>query len=122
MSETHIAYIGAESVRLADGRVFKGPACESDAARALLADGLQPDARLVFMRDGQPSLEGGVIAFAGRVWAGAAADPAFRKWRPARRQQAPATLGMKAVGGAVASAAGHPAGDGKAAHGAGGAA
>jgi len=122
MSEAFIPYIGAEAVQLPDGRVFKGPSCESDAARALLADGLAPDARLRFLRDGRPSLTGGVLAFAARIWAGAAADPASRKWRPYGRLHAPIALGMAAARGAVASAAGSPTGDEKSAHGAGGAA
>lgn len=67
MSEALIPYIGAEAVRLPDGRVFRGPSCESNAARALLASGLQPDARLIFMRDGRPSLMGNIVSFAGRV-------------------------------------------------------
>jgi hypothetical protein len=109
-------------VRLADGRVFKGPSCESDAARALLSDGLAPDTRLIFMRDGRPSLMGGVLAFAARVWAGAADDPAFRKWRPYRRQHAPSGLGMEAASGAMAMGCGNPTDDDEDASGAGGAA
>ena len=115
MSEALIAYIGAEAVQLPDGRVFKGPSCESDAARALLADGLAPDARLTFLRDGRPSLTGGVIAFAGRVWAGAADDPASRKWRPYRRQHAPSGLGVEATSGAIAMEGGIPSSNDKAA-------
>ena len=121
MSETRICYVAAEAVRLDDGRVFRGPSCESDAARALLADGLAPDARLTFLRDGRPSLTGGVLAFAARIWAGAAADPASRKWRPYRRQHAPSGLGMEAASGAMAMEGGTPTADDKAASGAGGA-
>ena len=121
MSETHISYVGAEVVMLADGRVFKGPSCESDAARALLADGLAPDAKLVFCRDGRPSLMGNIVTFAGRVWAGAAADPAFRKWRPYRRQHAPSGLGVEAASAATAMEGGTPTADTQAATGAGGA-
>jgi len=122
MSEAFIPYVGAEAVQLPDGRVFKGPSCESDAARALLADGLAPDARLTFLRDGRPSLTGGVIAFAGRVWAGAADDPASRKWRPYRRQHGPAALGVEAASGTMATECGNPTADDKAALAEGGAA
>ncbi len=111
MSEALIAYIGAEAVQLPDGRVFRGPSCESNAARALLASGLQPDARLIFMRDGRPSLMGNIVSFAGRVWAGAADDPASRKWRPYRRQRAPSGLGMEAASGAMAMEGGTPTAD-----------
>jgi hypothetical protein len=115
MSETFIVYIGAEAVQLPDGRVFKGPSCESDAARALLASGLQPDAKLIFLRDGRPSLMGNIVSFAARVWAGAADDPASRKWRPYRRQHAPSGLGVEATSGAIAMEGGIPSSNDKAA-------
>jgi len=89
MTDYLIDYSAAEAVRLPDGRIFRGPSCESNAARALLADGLPPDTRLVFCRDGQPSLRGGLTAFAARAWAGAEQDPAFRTWRPHPLQNAP---------------------------------
>jgi len=122
MIETHIDYIGAESVRLADGRVFRGPSCESAAARELLAGGLPPDTRLVFCRDGKPALSGGIVSFAGRVWAGPADDPASRKWRAYRRQHGASGLGMEAASAALAMECGNPTADDKAALAEGGAA
>jgi hypothetical protein len=88
MSRHPIDYIAAEAVQLPDGRTWRGPNAESNAARALLADGMAPDTRLVFCRDGRPALEGPILAFAARTWAGAEADPAFRRWRPHPRQNA----------------------------------
>ena len=102
MTNYLIDYIAAEAVRLPDGRIFRGPSCESNAARALMADGLPPDTRLVFCRGGQPSLRGGLATFAARVWAGKAAGPAFRSWRPHRLQHAPSTVGVEAVSGVSA--------------------
>ena len=122
MSETFIVYIGAEAAQLPDGRVFSGPSCEGRAARALLSDGLAPDAKLIFLREGRPSLMGNIVSFAAREWAGAAADPASRKWRPYRRQHAPSGLGVEAASGAMAMESGSATADDKAASGAGGAA
>jgi hypothetical protein len=46
MSRYPIEYIAAEAVQLPDGRTWRGPNAESNAARALLADGLHPGAWL----------------------------------------------------------------------------
>ena len=122
MSEALIPYVGAEAVQLPDGRVFSGPSCEGRAARALLSDGLAPDAKLIFLRDGQPSLMGNIVSFAAREWAGAAADPASRKWRPYRRQHAPSGLGVEAASAATAMEGGTPTADAESALAEGGAA
>jgi hypothetical protein len=111
MTDYLMDYIAAEAVRLPDGRIFRGPSCESKAARALMADGLPPDTRLVFCRGGQPSLRGGLATFAARVWAGKAADPDFRGWRPHRLQHAPSTVGVDAVRGVSAVSGNIAAGD-----------
>lgn len=73
---------GTERATLDDGRSFRGPNAEGDAARALLADGVDRATRLTFFRDGRPALIGTVGAFAGRAWAGGDRDPSFRSWRP----------------------------------------
>jgi hypothetical protein len=88
MTNYPINYSAAEAVTLADGRIFRGPSCESNAARQLLADGLPPDTRLVFCRAGKPALRGDITAFAGRMWAGEARDPAHRPYSPHHRQNA----------------------------------
>jgi len=88
MTDFLINYTAAEAVQLPDGRAFTGPNAESNAARALLADGVVPDTRLVFCRDDKPALRGGIITFAGRVWAGARFDPAHRAYRPRHSQNA----------------------------------
>ena len=111
MTDYLIDYSAAEAVRLPDGRIFRGPSCESNAARALLADGLPPDTRLVFCRDGQPSLRGGLTAFAARAWAGAEQDPAFRTWRPHPRQNALQALAAAPENGVAAIGPGCPTGD-----------
>ena len=111
MTDYLIDYSAAEAVRLPDGRIFRGPSCESNAARALLADGLPPDTRLVFCRNGQPSLRGGLTAFAARAWAGAEQDPAFRTWRPHPRQNARSALAAGPENGVACMGQGHPTGD-----------
>ena len=120
MSQFLIEYTAAEAVRLPDGRAFKGPNCESNAARALLADGLAPDVRLVFCRDGKPALRGGIITFAGRMWAGAASDPAFRPYTPNPRQNAAPGMKGAAKNGVSEPGASHPTGGDIGASGAGG--
>ena len=108
MRDFLINYSAAEAVTLPDGRTWRGPNCEGSAARHLLADGLPPDTRLVFCRDGKPALRGGIVTFAARAWAGAEQDPAFRTWRPHPLQNALQALaaapenGVAAIGEASA--------------------
>jgi hypothetical protein len=77
----HAVYTGSERVELS-GAVHTGPNAEGDLARALIGQGIDPGEMLVFSRNGTPALRGTVGAFAGRAWAGADADPQFRRWRP----------------------------------------
>ena len=74
-------YAGHERVEY-DGQVYTGPNAEGDLARALIGAGIDPAEKLVFNRDGKPALQGTIGAFAARAWAGADADPQFRRWRP----------------------------------------
>lgn len=111
MRDFLLAYTAAEAVTLPDGRIFQGPNCESNAARQLLADGLPPDTRLVFCRAGKPALRGGIIAFAGRTWAGEASDPGFRAWRPHPHGNAPGALAGAPENGASGAAGSDPATD-----------
>ncbi|NCY24170.1 MAG: hypothetical protein EBX37_04710 [Alphaproteobacteria bacterium] len=111
MTDYLINYSAAEAVTLADGKTWRGPNCEGSAARHLLADGLPPDTRLVFCRDGKPALRGGIVTFAGRMWAGAKYDPAFQPYHSHPRQDATSSTNRAAenrVGGAAGS---HLAGD-----------
>lgn len=81
-----------ETAALPDGRAWRGPNALGDIARTLIAEGAEPGAKLVTLRDGRPAVEGTIAAFAGRQWAGADTDPAFRKWRPHPRAQMPPRL------------------------------
>ena len=105
MTDFLINYSAAEAVTLPDGRAFKGPNAESNAARHLLADGLPPDTRLVFCRDGKPALRGGIVTFAGRMWAGAKYDPAFQPYHAHPRQNATSST-TRATENGVSGAAG----------------
>lgn len=105
MTDYLINYSADEAVTLPDGRTWRGPNCEGSAARHLLADGLPPDTRLVFCRDGKPALRGGIVTFAGRMWAGAKYDPAFQPYRAHPRQNATSSTN-RATENRVAGAAG----------------
>jgi hypothetical protein len=111
MTDFLINYSAAEAVTLPDGRTWRGPNCESNAARQLLADGLAPDTRLVFCRDGKPALRGGIVTFAGRMWAGEASDPGFRAWRPHPHGNAPGALAGAPENGASGAVGSDPATD-----------
>jgi hypothetical protein len=106
MTDFLINYSAAEAVTLADGKTWRGPNCEGSAARHLLADGLPPDTRLVFCRDGKPALRGGIVTFAGRMWAGAKYDPASQPYHAHPRQDATSSTTQapeNGVSGAVGS-------------------
>ena len=105
MTDYLINYSADEAVTLPDGRTWRGPNYEGSAARHLLADGLPPDTRLVFCRDGKPALRGGIVTFAGRMWAGAKYDPAFQPYRAHPRQNATSSTN-RATENRVAGAAG----------------
>lgn len=81
-----------ELAALPDGREWRGPDALDAAARALIGDGANADAKLVVLRDGRPVLEGRLCAFAGRAWAGASRDPAFQRWRPHPHARLPPPL------------------------------
>lgn len=74
-------YTGPERVEH-DGAAYTGPNAEGDLARALIGAGGDPAELLVFARNWKPGIKGTIAAFAGRAWAGADADPQFRRWRP----------------------------------------
>lgn len=60
-----VSILGAEHVRLPDGREFKGLNCETDAARALIADGWSPQHRVLFQwSSGRASTYGAIGSFA----------------------------------------------------------
>jgi hypothetical protein len=66
-----------ERVALPDGREWRGPHALRDAARALIGEGADPDAKMLGLRNGREAREGTIAAFAGRQWSSANCDPQF---------------------------------------------
>lgn len=81
--------LGPERVALPDGRQFRGVNAETDAARALIADGADPSAPLAFAwADGRPSTHGTVGAYA--RWR--LGDDGRQLWRPHPMAETPPRL------------------------------
>ena len=84
-----VTILASERTRLPDGRDFTGLNCETDAARALLADGYTPEDRMAFVwHDGRASSSGPIGAYARWRYS----EDGRQRWKPHPRANIPHAL------------------------------
>lgn len=86
---TEVTLLSAERARLPDGREFSGINATGNAARALIADGVDPaEPMTTRWADGRPSMAGTIHAFA--LWR--YSDDGRQFWRPHPKADVPHAL------------------------------